>query len=965
MSDTSKLRWALHEGVYQPALVFPPEDLGDTELPTGHTVVYLLGLDSNVVVPDTDVSDYDPRDTAKMSNPAAALGVAMAQQILEGFQRGGTAADRNGRGDDVLDDNGGEGGDEANRADASDLHLLADDDDADADDARRRRHEEKKLRKEEKRKAKEARKAAKAAVKREREDITSAPTRQHSDDDDDNDNNTLLAAMAIERKYSAKHGARSTVKEERRDNDEEEVGAGTNVRGRAKKKPAAEGSWAALQEDLFSDDDGDSSNSDDAEADAGGEQRGHRHRGRSDDGREQRVRTGNRMGQALAALNAANTLHDIPGLSGSCPYAQPFLMEIHYEYEQLAREAASEGLLLSLQKGEVVRAIDDELRQKAAQRAFLESVLRTREHQSTSASAQNEVEAIYSAIEQLDVQPSVADTVRRLISKTMPRRAVGFDRMAAARARRAVERRTRTFQDATVVTLLDHLRSVDAVPREDGIEVMRGYIQQRRQHAELKSNFRGLSKTGFYAVPKPLEKWRRARDMMVLANVGAEAQKVLPTSYISQARSSMVRRMKEHAEKRYERLAVNARDGASFLDSSSFAGGALDPAVASSSPFTAANLSGMLTQQQQRLAAARAITQRHEAFFQFHTLRCDTEAPVAVETVALNADYAGAGLSQNVLASVDDVTASMLIPASATTTAALGGGGVGSHMDDSVNTDDGVSQASYSVHSAAPSSYPYIFDSEPRPRGRQQQQQQQRVGASSRSGFSSVSEGASSRATSRATSVGSAFSEHNDVAVDDALGTNGEAKEQVGGKSRRHRHRSTGAKNPANGGVPNSASTTAAGNADWRTNAKRSIMEQLTLYCRGRGGKPAILSSDQCREIGRTLLDRAMRAEAEREGVSLAVQSNNIAAPFTKTTEQRLKKSVDHYVERQIAQHTLFAFPANHETITAESGILGAGDRVGGVLPTPSETNTVRYYAAAAAAAARQRAVADTPIYEN
>ncbi|KPI90633.1 hypothetical protein ABL78_0229 [Leptomonas seymouri] len=918
MADTSKLRWALYEGAYQPALVFPAEELADTELPSGHTVVYLLGLDTNAVVPDAHVSDYSPRDTSKMSNPAAAVGVAIAQQILEGFQGGsGQAASAEGGpglyNEDYDDDHGG--------TIVSDLHLLAidgEDEAAAAADERRRHHEEKKLRKEAKRKAKEAKKAAKAEMKRKREDITSAPTIRHGDtsEDIDDEDDELLAAMAIEKKYSNHNKVKT---EKSADDEEDEERKEDRRRHRKSKKPHAEGSWAALEEDLFSDeDDDDGYRETGADHGSRGHERTH-HRS---------LRSGNRMGQALAALNTTNAAHSIPGLSGSYPYAQPFLMEIHYEYEQLAQEAANEGLLLTLQKAEVVCALDDELRQRASQKAFLEAALSARKRQSSTA-VSSEVDALREAIARLETPLSVAHAVRRLVTKRLPSRAMALDRMTAVRARRAVQRRTRTFQDVTVVTLVDHLRSMDAVPREDGAEVMRRYIQQRRQHEELKSNFRGLSKTGFYAVPKPMEKWRRARDMMVLANVGAEAQKVLPTSYISQAHSTMVRRMKEHAEKRYDRMAVSARDGASFLDPNSFAGSAM-PSSSFASPSPA--LTQQQRFQQQRLAASSSALRR-EAFFQFHTLRCDTETPVTVETVALNTDFAVTGLSQNVLASLDDLTASAAPPS----------GVAGAHVEDSQRTDDDMSQASFGAHCTAPSPYPFIFDSEPR--GRRPQRQQR--GSSMSGALSSASEGMSA-ASSRATSVGSVYSEANDDSM------NGEKKTSV---ARRHRRTGSVAKRAMNG----SANATAGGTSDWRTNAKRSIMEQLTLYCRGRGGKPAILSSDQCREIGRTLLDRAMRAEAERQGVSLAVQSNNIAAPFTKTTEQRLKKSVDHYLERRMAQSNPPVASSDRDG-AEQGGLLGAGNRNGGVLPMPGEGGALLYDSAAVM---RQRAVADTPVYEN
>ncbi|CBZ24077.1 conserved hypothetical protein [Leishmania mexicana MHOM/GT/2001/U1103] len=914
MSGTSKLRWAHYDGVYQPALHIPAEEITETELPAGYSAVYLLGLDSTVMVSNADLSPYDPHDTAKASHPAVALGVATAQQILDGFQAiedGSTAETQHAQQWPHNDEAEGPSG----------TFLLEDDDDGGhahgRSSASRSRHEEKQQRKREKKAAKEARKATKAAVKREREEITSVPAVRHRDDaDSDGDSDDeLLAAMAIENKYRQERDPSSA-------SGGENAGASSGKKSKSKKE-RDDGAWAALEADLFSDEeagDEESEGNDSGQYDADSAWR-----------QQRGVRAGKRMGQALSALNMTRAAPDIPGLSTSCPYAYPYLMEIDYEYRQLAQEAANEGLLLTKQEGEVVREIDAELRRKAAERVYLQSVLEQRLQQQekgqegvASTAASNEVDALSEAIRKLDAPPSVANVVRRLVSKQVSASTAAFDRYAAARARRAVQRRTRTFQDTSVITLLEQLRAVAATPREDAADVMRKYVQQRHQHEEMKSNMRGLTKTGFYAVPKPMEKWRRGRDMMLLLNAGAEAQKVRPTSYISQTYSTMRERMRDHAEKCFDRMAVAARDGASFLDPNSFAG--TSTAFMSSSSSTPAALPLLAQQhliqhqqQQSRLNAAKAV-HRREAFFQFHSLRCDTEAPVTLESVPLNAGFAAAStLAPGFLESVGETAAL------GSRAASLGRGG----EDASIHTEDGTS-LSYSTHSAAPSSYPYLFDHEPRSR----RPHHRRSSRGSVSGLSSDVEGASVN-TSRATSVASAYSGN---------GEDDKAKEH------RRRGRSAGKRGATAAATENGAAGTAP--ADWRSNAKRSIMEQLTLYRRGKHGKPAVLNDEQCREMCRLLLDRAMRAEAERQGMSLAVQSNNIAARFTKVTEKRLKKSVDHYLERQLQQGTLFS-----KSATSAGGALGAS--AVGVLGTgavlPQDT----------AAEARQRAVADTPIYED
>ncbi|EAN95571.1 hypothetical protein C3747_31g192 [Trypanosoma cruzi] len=85
---------------------------------------------------------------------------------------------------------------------------------------------------------------------------------------------------------------------------------------------------------------------------------------------------------------------------------------------------------------------------------------------------------------------------------------------------------------------------------------------------------------------------------------------------------------------------------------------------------------------------------------------------------------------------------------------------------------------------------------------------------------------------------------------------------------------------------------------DWRASAKRAILEQLTLYLRGIRGKPTVLNKDQFQFVAKKLLERAVRIESERTGISMSLQANNANAPFTKEIEARLRKSVDNYVVR-------------------------------------------------------------------
>lgn len=471
MSGTSKLRWALYEGVYQPALYIPPDEVGEAEVPPGFSAVYLLGLDSTVLLDNGAVEPYDETNTSRTSHPEAALGVETAMRILEGFASSGADGaaalledDMDEEGDaSVAAVNGTAAAQRWQGGSGDDDRAAADDAEMDSEEEeqeRRRRRKEKKLKKKEELRA----------AKREREVATSA---------------------ALEEKYNGRRGA------------------------------AQEGDWDALEDDLFSDDDRDGATNGTGALPL--KSTGSRHKRRD------------MMGQALAALNsnyAMSASPAVPGLASSCANAQVYIMEIRYQYQRLVEEATAEAMVLSKQEYEVIRAIDEELRKRQSHVVQLQSMLSRCEAESrgggpdTLKAAKEVRSKVHEAVKQLTAPLDVEASVRRIAVKHPSRSTAAFDRSAMARARRHVQRRTNTFQDASVLTQLEQLRSADATQRDDAAEALRRYVQQRHYHSERKMNFRGIGKTGFYAAPKPLERWSRARDMMILANAGGEAQRV-------------------------------------------------------------------------------------------------------------------------------------------------------------------------------------------------------------------------------------------------------------------------------------------------------------------------------------------------------------------------------------------------------------------------------------------------------
>lgn len=86
----------------------------------------------------------------------------------------------------------------------------------------------------------------------------------------------------------------------------------------------------------------------------------------------------------------------------------------------------------------------------------------------------------------------------------------------------------------------------------------------------------------------------------------------------------------------------------------------------------------------------------------------------------------------------------------------------------------------------------------------------------------------------------------------------------------------------------------------WRDGAKAAILEQLTLYVKGRTfrGKPNVLPPEAFKRVASLLLDRATEAASHKTHISLQLESNNRTVPFTKQMGEKLKKSVDTYVYR-------------------------------------------------------------------
>ncbi|CBH11312.1 hypothetical protein, conserved [Trypanosoma brucei gambiense DAL972] len=104
---------------------------------------------------------------------------------------------------------------------------------------------------------------------------------------------------------------------------------------------------------------------------------------------------------------------------------------------------------------------------------------------------------------------------------------------------------------------------------------------------------------------------------------------------------------------------------------------------------------------------------------------------------------------------------------------------------------------------------------------------------------------------------------------------------------------------------------------DWRSSAKRVILEQLTLYLRGLRGKPAVLNKEDFSHTAKELLGRALKAESKRKGISLSLQATNLRATLEKDVETRLRKSVDNYVLRHFVNNQV---PNRHKSVDIDSG---------------------------------------------
>lgn len=132
-----------------------------------------------------------------------------------------------------------------------------------------------------------------------------------------------------------------------------------------------------------------------------------------------------------------------------------------------------------------------------------------------------------------------------------------------------------------------------------------------------------------------------------------------------------------------------------------------------------------------------------------------------------------------------------------------------------------------------------------------------------------------------------------------------EEEEEEGKKKRVDDEKEAGkaekdAPHPSHSPSPRTHSSSHARPRTWREGAKSAVLEQLSLYVKGKShkGKPNVLPPEAFQHVASLLLDRATEAVSQQMNISLQLESNNRTVPFTKQMAEKLKKSVDTYVYR-------------------------------------------------------------------
>ncbi|ORC86451.1 uncharacterized protein TM35_000281670 [Trypanosoma theileri] len=570
--------------------------------------------------------------------------------------------------------------------------------------------------------------------------------------------------------------------------------------------------------------------------------------------------TNNNNKRSTGSTSAATASQQI-ALYGSTNVT-PFLAEIHHHYLKAIVEASESDRLVSIQECDLVRAVEQELRSWSAEVGYLEQLLQDVEHEYNSlvsqtsqndsnnvATVEEEAAAIRNRLSRLKSSFSLERLVREHLhlrekpaERRERKRPVHSSSSAAAVG-------TTAFIDPSMAYLLD-TKAAAAVPRELTHTLAQRYREQRIRRERLLSSQQGLGKTGFTApVSQVMEKWRRSRELMLIDPCRASQP-------VSRRYSESLAKVERHALKCLSAYS-NSATGAAGRHS----------------------VDGLRSAYQQQQQQQQLPFKAPSKLYNFNDLN-EGETQLAT-TPMYQASSSHPYMPNN-----------------------------GMHDDNNNNNDDGDGNDEGQNTFHVPLISPLRTSFDPRatfvvdpaeimhektiaeqlamksmqysqsiflPSEETAWEGSEAYDAVERKQRTATGRRSISRASSRASSVvsdnTSGYNSANYGNSNKAIISNGGKKSETERKPR----------------------------SDWRASAKRTILEQLTLYLRGRRGKPAVLNKDQFQFIAKKLLDRAVRSESERTGLSMSLQANNANTPFTKDIELRLRKSVDNYIQRHFA----------------------------------------------------------------
>ncbi|EKF27336.1 hypothetical protein MOQ_008941 [Trypanosoma cruzi marinkellei] len=523
----------------------------------------------------------------------------------------------------------------------------------------------------------------------------------------------------------------------------------------------------------------------------------------------------------------------------------PFLAEIRHYYRAVLQEAVESDRIVNLQEAELVRMVESALLKRRGELIYIQQMLQDVEAEYHTVAAGEDPSntsdrdtTLFEEAEALRSQLTQLKSsfdIEDIIKKHLQLR----DKMPERRERKrpgVAAAGNSTFTDASLAFVLD-VQASTAVPRELTQQLAHRYREQRVRRERLIASQHGIGKIGFSApVTRVMEKWRQSRELMVL-DPRRESQPVF-------------RRYSESLAK-VERHAMKCLSAARGSSSQLF------------------SMYRLQQGQRQPQHTSRNLYNFHE-FHEDEEEEARQRQTTAMFQVSSSHPYTTIAGMQN---DTDDIAhdtfqAPLISPLRTSfdprATFAVDMGEI--RQGNTLAEQLAMQSMQYS-HSICLPSQESVWENSEAYEGVQRR----------RTGRSMSRAGSMSRASSRASSVAR---EHADATFK---------------KNSSHRHNNN-ENNNNNNNVKNRNERHSRN--DWRASAKRAILEQLTLYLRGIRGKPTVLNKDQFQFVAKKLLERAVRIESERTGISMSLQANNANAPFTKDIEARLRKSVDNYVMR-------------------------------------------------------------------